>query len=383
MAFPEKVDYVIVGAGIHGLSTAWHLASKLKAKGKGDGSKIVVIDKDSIAAGASGIACGVVRNNYYQPAMRELMALCVDVWESDAKNFHYHDVGYMQISPECMEEDVAEIYAQQKNIGYESEFIQGKKDSENYMKKMFGDWQAKGITSVLHEKRGGYANNTSAIYGLADKAEAEGVRILTGTTVKGFQYGSNSSAVTGIETDKGIIKCDHVIVGAGPWAKTFWDMLELPNEISEYIKIIHGNLNHSSKDKIKVDLNNGINKIITYDLLNGIIKPRYEEILEIIRDKLEENLISRIGLNKIVFTGGASQIQGILELASKVFNRDSRLAHPDSEEIEFNKPEFSTIWGLVKIMSDNKLKSIISSKLRKQRLNLIEKLDNWITESVI
>ena len=56
MAFPEKVDYVIVGAGIHGLSTAWHLASKLKAKGKGDGSKIVVIDKDSIAAGASGIA---------------------------------------------------------------------------------------------------------------------------------------------------------------------------------------------------------------------------------------------------------------------------------------------------------------------------------------
>ena len=31
MAFPEKVDYVIVGAGIHGLSTAWHLASKLKA----------------------------------------------------------------------------------------------------------------------------------------------------------------------------------------------------------------------------------------------------------------------------------------------------------------------------------------------------------------
>ena len=113
MTFPEKVDYVIVGAGIHGLSTAWHFAVKLKARGKCDGSKIVVIDKDSIAAGASGIACGVVRNNYYQPAMRELMTLCVDVWESDAKNLHYHNVGYMQISPKCMEEDVAEIFAQQ------------------------------------------------------------------------------------------------------------------------------------------------------------------------------------------------------------------------------------------------------------------------------
>ena len=242
MAIPDKVDYLIIGAGIHGLSTAWHLAEKLKAKDKGDGSKILVVEKDSIAAGASGVACGVVRNNYYQPAMRELMAMCVEVWESDAKKFHYHDVGYMQISPACMENDVAEIYAQQKNIGYDSVFIQGEKESNNYMKKMFSDWQAKGITSVLHEKRGGYANNTSAIYALADKAEAAGVRILTGTTVKGFQYGSNSTAVTGVETDKGLIKCDQVIVGAGPWIKSFWDMLDLPNTIS--IKSENGKMHY-------------------------------------------------------------------------------------------------------------------------------------------
>ena len=242
MAIPDKVDYLIIGAGIHGLSTAWHLAEKLKAKGKGDGSKILVVEKDSIAAGASGVACGVVRNNYYQPAMRELMAMCVEVWESDATKFHYHDVGYMQISPACMENDVAEIYAQQKNICYDSVFIQGEKESNNYMKKMFSDWQAKGITSVLHEKRGGYANNTSAIYALADKAEAAGVRILTGTTVKGFQYGSNSTAVTGVETDKGLIKCDQVIVGAGPWIKSFWDMLDLPNTIS--IKSENGKMHY-------------------------------------------------------------------------------------------------------------------------------------------
>ena len=80
MTFPNKADYVIIGAGIHGLSTAWHLAKRLKAKGKGDGSKILVIDKGLIAAGASGIACGVIRNNYYQPAMRELMSMCVDIW---------------------------------------------------------------------------------------------------------------------------------------------------------------------------------------------------------------------------------------------------------------------------------------------------------------
>ena len=80
MAIPQKVDYFIIGAGIHGLSTAWHLAKKLKSKGKGDGSRILVVDKNAIASGASGVACGVVRNNYFQPAMRELMAHSVEIW---------------------------------------------------------------------------------------------------------------------------------------------------------------------------------------------------------------------------------------------------------------------------------------------------------------
>ena len=83
MAVPAHVKYAIVGAGIHGLSTAYHLASRLKKTGRGSGNDILVVDKTAIAAGASGIACGVIRNNYYQPAMRELMAHSVSVWESD------------------------------------------------------------------------------------------------------------------------------------------------------------------------------------------------------------------------------------------------------------------------------------------------------------
>jgi glycine/D-amino acid oxidase-like deaminating enzyme len=101
-----------------------------------------------------------------------------------------------------------------------------------YMKNIFHDWQTKGTTSVLHEKRGGYANNTASIYGLANKAESFGVRILTGTKVTGFKRGSNSKAVTGVVTSKGTIECEQVIVGAGPWIKGLWDKLELPKKIS-------------------------------------------------------------------------------------------------------------------------------------------------------
>ncbi len=233
MAIPEHVKYLIVGAGIHGLSTAYHLALQLKATGKGSGSDILVIDKSGIAAGASGIACGVVRNNYFQPAMRELMAHSVAVWEADQEGYSYHPVGYMQISPESMFEDVASIAQQQKEIEYQSTFIEGRVDSDKYMKGIFHDWQAKGITSVLHEKRGGYANNSKAIYRLATKAEAQGVRILSGCTVTGFIVESSSGrSIKAIETDKGAINCDYAVVGAGPWAKTIWDMLELPKAIS-------------------------------------------------------------------------------------------------------------------------------------------------------
>ena len=240
MALPGHVKYLIIGAGIHGLSTAYHLASSLNAKGNGAAADILVVDKADIAAGASGIACGVVRNNYYQPAMRELMAACVEEWESDPKAYHYHPVGYMQISPESMRSQIAEIAEQQRAIGYESEFIEGEAESARYMQGLFSDWQAPGITSVLHEKKGGYAHNKASMHGLADKAKGAGARILTGVEVKGFGFGANSKAVTSVETDQGSIDVDQVIVAVGPWVPRIWDMLELPERID--VKDLEGTL---------------------------------------------------------------------------------------------------------------------------------------------
>ena len=192
---------------------------------------IIVVDKTGVSAGASGIACGVIRNNYYQPAMRELMAHSVQVWETDPAAYSYNPVGYMQISSESMHEDVASIYQQQRAIGYESTFIEGAADCSNYMLDIFHDWQAQGITSVLHEKSGGYANNSKALQGLAAKAEAEGVRIIAGVTVTGFDRDSQGS-INSVQTETGDIQCDYVVVAPGPWAKQFWDMLEMPSTIS-------------------------------------------------------------------------------------------------------------------------------------------------------
>ena len=120
-----------------------------------------------------------------------------------------------------MHQDVSTIYEQQKAIGYDSEFIEGEKDCSNYMKTIYHDWQAKEITSVLHEKKGGYAFNKDSIIAIGKKAENHGAKILTGVKVTGFKKGSNSKAITGVETDKGIIDCEQVIVGVGPLGKRY------------------------------------------------------------------------------------------------------------------------------------------------------------------
>jgi len=228
---PQSIRYCVIGAGIHGLSTAWHLARELKARGTGDGSDIVVIEKSEAGAGPSGIACGVVRNNYFQPAMRELMAHSVEVWEANTEAFEYHPVGYLQISYDEMRDGVATIHEQQQAIGYESVFIDGEAETHAYMKGIFDDWRATGVTSVLHEKKGGYAHNMATVNALLAKVEAEGVSVVAGTLVTELVVdgGAVTHVVTRRGTESTTIAVDHVVAAAGPWVPKLWEMLDLPD----------------------------------------------------------------------------------------------------------------------------------------------------------
>ena len=219
---PGSISVLVIGAGVHGLSTAWHLASA--------GERVLVVDKTGVAAGASGIACGVVRNNYFQPAMCELMAACVEVWESDPGTFAYHSDGYIALGPPAQEGDLTEVFERQQEIGYPSELHLGEEAVTAHMRALYPDWRAPGITVCLHEHAGGYAFNRESMFGLAEKARAAGAEIATGVEVTGFEFDA-SGAVKTVETSAGTIEVEQVVVAVGPWIATLWEMLGLEDRI--------------------------------------------------------------------------------------------------------------------------------------------------------
>jgi len=218
----RSAKHLVVGAGVHGLSTAWHLAEQ--------GEEVLVVDKAGVAAGASGIACGVVRNNYFQPAMCELMAACVEIWESDPEAFHYHGSGYIALGPPAQEEDLSTVFERQQRIGYESELILGEAEVAQHMRSLFGDWRADGLTVCLHEHRGGFAFNRESMLGLAGKARAAGAEIAEGVEVSDFEF-DGSGAVTRVETSAGPVDVEQVVVAVGPWAPHLWELLRLPRRL--------------------------------------------------------------------------------------------------------------------------------------------------------
>ena len=210
---------LVIGAGVHGLSTAWHLARQ--------GEQVLVIDKTGVAAGASGIACGVVRNNYFQPAMSELMAACVEIWESDPETFTYHGSGYIALGDGAQVDDLATVHERQQQIGYPSQLVLGEAEVAAHMRSLFEDWRAPGLSVCLHERAGGFAYNRDSMLGLASKARAAGAEIEEGVEVTGFDFDS-SGVVSRVQTSAGPIEVEQVVVAVGPWIARLWEMLGLP-----------------------------------------------------------------------------------------------------------------------------------------------------------
>ena len=160
--------------------------------------------------------------------------------------------------------------------------------------------------------------------------------------------------------------------------------LQITHDSSERLKIIHGTLNPPFNEKIEIDLDSKKKKIISMNLLYGIIRPRYDEILEIIRDNVFDEINTRVGIKSVVLTGGASKIYGLKVLCENILNRKTRIGQIENSSSYFYcKPEFSTLLGMINLIKNQEYFDIFKSKNDNKLSIFIERLDKWIEESYV
>ena len=222
---PKSAKYVIVGAGVHGLSTAWHLAMELEARGRGSGKDVVVLDKSGPGAGASGIACGCVRNLYMTEPIHLLLRHSVDVWTYDPIAFGFQQVGYVSVGEENQIEDYERIHKSQNEVDYHSDLYVGK-DARKFVKNLWPDFKTDDVDVAIHEKVSGYAGTAQVMTGLVEKCLEEGVRLINGVEVTGYDV--RAGQVHKVITDQGEIEADLVVWGLGAWTPLHWEMLDQP-----------------------------------------------------------------------------------------------------------------------------------------------------------
>ena len=206
--------HVVVGGGVLGLSAAWRLAER--------GADVLVLDKGRIGGGASGAAGGIVRNYYRAPAITDVVRLSVEMFEADPEAFGFRQVGYLAAVPEAQVDDLVAINGRHRECGYESELVVGEGPCSEYLGWTWPDWEAP-VAALLHERRGGWADPMRTVRRLAELARAAGAEIAEGVEVTGIESGE--AGVEVVETSRGRISCERLLLAPGPWAAGVLGML--------------------------------------------------------------------------------------------------------------------------------------------------------------
>ncbi len=109
----------------------------------------------------------------------------------------------------------------------------------------------------------------------------------------------------------------------------------LPTSLSEAerIKTLYGSaLAGPSDDRDVITLSpvgeGDAPAVVPRAMLTRIIKPRVEEILEMVRDRLNASSFARDARARVVLTGGACQLTGMADLAARVLGRQVRVGRP-------------------------------------------------------
>ena len=218
---PRSATHVVVGGGVHGLAVAAALARR--ASPRNGRPAVVLLERGRLGSGASGIAGGIVRAYYRSPAITELVRLSVERFERAPEAFGFRQVGFLSVVPERQRDDLEAIAARQAEVGYDSELVTGNGPCSEYLSWLWPDFDAGGVEAALGERRSGWADAAATVRELAREARAAGAELIEGAHVVAIDR--SGGLITSVVTERGPIRCDHVVLAVGMWARDLWPMI--------------------------------------------------------------------------------------------------------------------------------------------------------------
>lgn len=278
-------DVVIIGAGGHGLATAYHLARDHGVR------SIAVLEQGWLGGGNTGRNTTIIRSNYLQPESAALYDHALSMWEGLSQTLNYNVMysprGVMMLAHD--EHDVRvlkrHIHANRLN-GIDNEWLTPQQAMAFCPPLNISPDARHPVLGAALQRRGGTARHDAVAWGYARACSAMGVDIIENCAVTGIER-SPQGHVTGVETTRGRIGAGKVGVVAAGHTSVVMAMagLRMPLEsfplqavVSEPVKpvmpcVVMSNTVHayiSQSDKGELVIGAGTDQYVSYSQTGGL-----------------------------------------------------------------------------------------------------------------
>jgi cell division protein FtsA len=209
-----------------------------------------------------------------------------------------------------------------------------------------------------------------------------------GATV--IDMGAGTTTI-GVFYDSHLIYASGLPVGGDHVTNDIARGMATPVLHAERFKTLYGTVlagNGDDQDTIEVpqvgEESQQTSHIVPKSVLNGILRPRLEETFELVRARLSESGVERLAGNRVVLTGGASQLQGVPELATQILDKQVRIGRPlrmRALASSASGPAFATCAGLIAIAAQEPADFLVPQMAHiGERTGISGRLSRWVRD---
>jgi len=202
-------DFIVVGAGISGASTAYHL----RRQGAG---RVLLLDRAEAASGGTGRSAAIIRQHYSTPLLvrlaRDSIAMLRRMKDELGQDGGLVQSGYCFLIAPDMVEGARRNVAMQRGLGVQTEWG----DSGAFGQQL-PEINRDGVAAIVYEPEGGHADPVRATEAYVAGFRREGGEFRARCAVRRLLR--EGDRIAGVELDDGAVSAGTVINTAGPWAK--------------------------------------------------------------------------------------------------------------------------------------------------------------------